>query len=112
MSSFFINEMLDEYEARGVFGETAKAIAGAYRKDHPLCRKCGEITVEKEGDLKMLEKLKEGTPITVLEGIYKGKSGVIEVIANAPRCYGAKISGGRMPPIVWFKPEEIEREEK
>lgn len=60
----------------------------------------------------MQEKLKEGTPFKVLVGDYKGKSGVIEVVADAPRCYGGKISGDRMPPIIWFKPEEIEREEK
>jgi len=60
----------------------------------------------------MQEKLKEGTPIKVLAGVYEGKSGVLEVVADAPCCYGTKISGGRMPPIIWFKPEEIEREEK
>ena len=60
----------------------------------------------------MQEKLKEGTPIKVLEGIYKDKSGVIEVVTDAPRCYGSKISGsGVIPVLVWFKPEEIEREE-
>lgn len=56
----------------------------------------------------MQEKLKKGIPIRVLTGVYKDKSGVIEVVADAPRCYGVEISGARMPPIIWFKPEEIE----
>jgi len=59
----------------------------------------------------MAEKLKAGTPIKVLAGVYKDKSGVLEVIGDAPCCYGVKISGDRMPPIIWFKPEEIDREE-
>jgi len=55
--------------------------------------------------------LKKGTSIKVLEGIYQGKSGVIEIVADVPCCYGVEIRGDRMPPIIWFKPEEIEREE-
>lgn len=62
----------------------------------------------------MQEKLKEGTSIKVLGGIYKDKSGVIEVVADAPRCYGVKVSGGggAIPVLVWFEPKEIEREVK
>lgn len=61
--------------------------------------------------------LEEGSRIKVLVGGYRGRSGTVEVLAeDSPKKFGVKVDpekGDKMlMPLVWFKPVEIEREDK
>ena len=49
--------------------------------------------------------------IRVLIGVYAGKQGVVDAIATEQeKSVGVRIlGGGKVLPLTWFKPDEIEK---
>lgn len=61
-------------------------------------------------------EIKQGADIKIIKGIYKGKAGKLEVVVPDALCsYGVRITptgDDKLPPLVWYKPEEIEAMEE
>ena len=53
--------------------------------------------------------MKKGDKIKVKVGVYAGKEGIIEAIADAPKSIGVGSAiTGVVGLITWFKPNEVE----
>jgi len=60
-------------------------------------------------------KIKRGSPVKALVGVYKGRRGTLKVVVeDSPCCYGVKLKPESpeetMPPIIWFREGQIEEE--